>query len=138
MGRIFLADPALGAWVVKYGSNGALLWERQPGTSSNDSANDVAADRDGKVYAVGRLILEPGAAAPDHDAFVVSYDRRGDPLWEQRLRTATTFDEANGVATDKDGDIYVVGVTSGALAGANKGPTDAWVIKFEGGRHGHR
>lgn len=137
VGQIFLADPGLGAWVVKYGSNGTQLWERQPGTTSNDSANGVATDRDGKVYVVGRTIFAPEATLPDHDAFVAAFNRRGDLLWNQGPRT-TSFDEANGVATDKHGDIYVVGSTGGALGGANKGFGDAWVMKFKGGKHERR
>ncbi len=37
-----------------------------------------------------------------------------------------------GVATDTDGNVSVVGETSGALGGPNKGLVDAWVIKFDG------
>jgi beta-propeller repeat-containing protein len=66
---------------------------------------------------------------------VIKFDGDGHRLWTRQLGTSGS-DIANGVATDRDGNVYVVGYTEGALGAPTKGRLDAWVIKFDG--HGHR
>jgi stress-induced morphogen len=58
-------------------------------------------------------------------------DRR---LWSWQPGTSAD-DSANGLATDADGNVCVVGQTEGALGGPYKGNADGWVIKFDGGGH---
>ena len=53
----------------------------------------------------------------------------GRVLWSRQPGTSDG-DDTSGVATDTDGNVFVVGSTGGALGGANKGLTDAWVIKY--------
>jgi hypothetical protein len=49
--------------------------------------------------------------------------------WKRQLGTAD-IDEANGVATDGDGNVYIAGQTLGSLGGPNQGNSDAWVAKY--------
>ncbi|MEM7760415.1 MAG: SBBP repeat-containing protein, partial [Cyanobacteria bacterium P01_A01_bin.40] len=42
----------------------------------------------------------------------------------------TGIDQALGVATDGDGNVYIAGSTSGPLGGANQGSSDAWVARY--------
>ncbi len=58
----------------------------------------------------------------------------GRRLWSRQPGTSDD-DVALAVATDTDGNVYVVGYTLGALGGRNKGFFDAWVIKFDGDGH---
>jgi hypothetical protein len=109
------------AFVIKLGSDGHLLWRRQPGTSD---AQDVATDEDGNVYVVGGTCIRC-----DTDAWVTKYDGAGHPLWTRQPGTSG-FDRAYDVAIGGEGDVYVVGETEGALGGPNKGPDDTWVIKY--------
>jgi hypothetical protein len=114
---------------------GRRLWSRQPGTSSDDQAYSVATDTDGNVYVVGGTGGALGGANEGaFDAWVIKFDGGGRRLWSRQFGTNTT-DSATGVATDKNGDVYLVGYTFGALGGPNKGLSDAWVSKLDGDGH---
>lgn len=52
--------------------------------------------------------------------------------WSKQLGTYK-YDSSNGVATDSDGNVYISGDTTSALAGANQGYYDAWVAKYDSG-----
>ena len=111
---------------------GRRLWSRQPGTFADDSAADVATDKDGNVYVVGGTggaLVGPNQGRSD--AWVIKFDGDGHRLWSRQPGT-NADDFAFGVATDKDGNVYVVGGTDGALVGPRKGKGDPWVIKFDG------
>jgi Beta-propeller repeat len=123
------------AFVIKYDGDGHRLWARQPGTRLGDTANGVATDMDGNVYIAGgtEFVLRG-----DSDAFVAKYDRDGHRLWTQQPASGRP-DNALGVATDAEGNVYVVGATLGALGGPKNGDqhdADAFVIKYD--RDGHQ
>ncbi len=123
------------AFVIKYNGDGRRRWARQPGTSLGDTANGIATDVDGNVYIVGGT--EGALGGPnkgDFDAFITKYDRDGNRLWARQPGSGRP-DSALGVATDSEGNIYVVGGTEGALGGPNKGDGDAFVIKYDGDGH---
>jgi hypothetical protein len=125
-----LAGPNKGAsdaWVIKFDGDGDVLWSRQPGTSAGDSAQGVATDTDGNVSVVGQTFDALGV--PSQAAWVIKFDGDGDVLWS-RQPGDHHHDVAQGVATDMDGNVSVVGSTYGALGGPNKGEADAWVIKY--------
>ena len=123
------------AWVIKLDGNGHRLWSRQPGTSIDDIGYGVATDTDGNVYVVG---LTGGALGGPNkggdDPWLIKFDGDGHRLWSRQPGTST-YDIAYGVATDTDGNVYVVGETYGALGGPSKGLLDAWLIKFDGDGH---
>ncbi|MBK8176612.1 MAG: SBBP repeat-containing protein [Rhodospirillales bacterium] len=124
------------SFVITFEHDGTELWRRQPGTSAQDCAYAVATDVDGGVTVVGFTSGALGGTFKGgySDAFVIKYDRDGRTLWTRQPGT-TALDIANGVATDSDGNIFVVGETDGALGGTNKGHSDAFVIKYD--RDGH-
>jgi len=110
---------------------GVLMWTRQFGTSSNDQAFGVATDAEGNVYAAGYTFgaLE-GAGAGNADAFVRSYDREGSLRWTRQFGTSAD-DEAFGVATDAEGNVYAAGYTRGALEGPNAGGEDVFIRSYD-------
>jgi hypothetical protein len=132
------------AWVIKFDGDGRRLWSRQPGTSAGDIAQGVATDTDGNVYVVGSTGGALGGPNKgDADAFVIKFDGNGHRLWSRQPGAIVPppsdenpprhlVDAAYGVATDTDGNVYVVGSTEGPLGGSYKGSFDAWVIKFDG------
>lgn len=123
------------AFVVNYGPDGRTLWTRQPGTIEWDNAQGVATDPYGSIYLVGRTEFSLGGRNKGYDdAYVIKYDAHGRNQWRDQPGT-TGSDEATGVATDRYGNVFVVGNTAGPLGGTDKGFGDAFVISYD--RNGH-
>ena len=97
-------------FVVKYNSSGTKQWTRQLGSSSRDSANDVATDSSGNIYVTGTTYweLDGNTSAGKADLFVVKYNSSGTWQWTKQNGT-DRYDEARGVATDSSGNVYVTG-----------------------------
>jgi uncharacterized delta-60 repeat protein len=118
------------AWVAKYSPEGTLLWTKQLGTSEYDSSWGVATDSQGNVFISGAT---GGALAGSNkgyrDAWVAKYSPEGTLLWTKQLGSSE-YDSSWGVATDSQGNVFISGDTTGALAGSNKGDSDAWVAKY--------
>lgn len=123
------------AWVAKFDGAGNLVWSRQAGTVAFDSAFGVAADADGNVYAAGSTQGSfAGKLGGERDAFLIKYDSSGKERWRRQIGTGE-FDDGQAVATDSLGNVFLIGNTTGALAGPNRGSADAWVVKFDGSGH---
>lgn len=119
------------AWVAKHDNNGDQIWLRQFGTSTYEFSWDVDVDTQGNSYAVGWTLGDLGGKnAGSYDAWLVKYDTNGNQKWLQQFGTGGD-DQAFGVETDLDGNIYVVGYTDGNLKRTNAGSFDAWVVKFD-------
>lgn len=120
------------AWLAKFDADGNRQWLRQPGTSEADVANGIATDNAENVYAVGTTAgVLFGNQDKDEDAWIAKYDPTGTRLWARQFGTVTT-DSASGVATDSARGVYIVGDTSGPLAGKFLGGyDDAWVAKYD-------
>ena len=107
-------------------------WTRQFGPGM---ARSVAVDATGNVYVAGYTHISAGPGQPwRRDAFLRKYDRVGTPLWSREFGSmvATAIDEAASVAVDLEGNIYVAGITLGALRGqASAGDKDAFVRKYD-------
>ena len=119
-------------FVVKYNSSGTKQWTNQLGSSSRDSADDVATDSTGNIYVTGTTYseLDGNTSAGKADLFVVKYNSSGTHQWTKQLGT-DRYDEARGVATDSSGNVYVVGDTYGGLDGnTNAGNNDLFVVKY--------
>ena len=119
------------AWVAKYDTQGNLLWIEQLGTSEYDRSFEVATDHEGNLYITGETSGSfDNQNAGDNDAWVAKYDTQGNLLWTEQLGTSQS-DISFGVATDKDGNLYITGSTWGSFDGQNAGDNDAWVAKYD-------
>jgi uncharacterized delta-60 repeat protein len=119
-------------FVVKYNASGTKQWTNQLGSSSRDSANDIATDSSGNIYVTGTTYweLDGNTSAGKADLFVVKYNSSGTHQWTNQLGT-DRYDEARGVATDSSGNVYVTGYTEGGLDGnTNAGKADLFVVKY--------
>ncbi len=119
-------------FVAKYNFAGLKQWTRQLGMASDDYAQSLATDANGKVYAAGYTLsgLDGATNAGGEDLFVVKYDSAGAKQWTRQLGTAAS-DRAWGVATDVSGNVYVAGSTRGGLDGnATAGFFDLFVVKY--------
>ena len=130
-----LGGPNAGGYdtfLSRYDGAGTLAWTRQLGTGSADYSLGVALDADGNVYITGRTsgdLGEPNAGYGD--AFLSKYDGAGTLAWTRQPGTGS-YDASFGVAVDPDGNVYIVGITSGDLGGPNAGYNDAFLSKYDG------
>ena len=118
-------------WVAKYNKLGSKLWVKQFGTTAEDVANEIALDKQGNIYLVGNTSGSLGNSylGGETDIFVAKLDRSGQLLWT--LQNGTSGDDnAEGIAVDKNGNIYTTGYTNGDWGGTNQGSEDSWLVKY--------
>lgn len=131
LGTLVEGAPGYGdAFVSKYDYEGAEIWTRQFGTSSEDRADAIAVDAAGNVLVAGHTYgtLE-GTRQGRSDAFVRRYTADGDPDWTSQFGTAAE-DEAHAVVVDSRGNVLVAGITRGSLEGEAFGQEDVFVRKY--------
>jgi hypothetical protein len=118
-------------FVVKYNSSGTEQWTKQLGTSNLDFAEAIATDSSDNVYVTGGTEGSlDGTNAGSRDLLLVKYNSSGSKQWTKQLGTSS-YDMANGVATDSSGNVYVTGYTSGGLDGnTSAGEDDLFVVKY--------
>jgi hypothetical protein len=107
------------AFVATYDTNGSYLWSRSFGGTSNDEARCVTIDDDGNVIVSGFFagsadfgggtLSSAGAAA----SFLAKYTSTGTYVWS-RATTGTGTAVGNGVDTDDDGNVLLVGQFNGS------------------------
>ena len=89
------------------------------GSYSAESANAIEVDGAGNTYIVGKyrntVDFDPGAGAflmtaqGESDIFILKLDQNGQFLWSKSIG-GTSFDYANDVKIDGNGDIFITGV----------------------------
>ncbi len=111
-----LCCDSLDSFLLKFNSNGSLLWQRKWLVNTSYfayfSTNRVVADASGNVYVSG---YTHGNAAGDPlfgdlDAALMKFDTNGNLLWQRRWGGNST-DYAAGIALAPSGEVYVVGST---------------------------
>ena len=119
------------AYLVKYDSSGNLVWTRQFAQASEDYSYGVSADSLGNVFIAGYTFGNLGGPnSGGRDAFVTKYDVNGSRIWTRQL--GSTWDDwATGLSADGLGNVYLTGITDGALAGSSSGGRDAFLTKYD-------
>jgi hypothetical protein len=110
------------AYLRKYSASGAVRWTRQIDLGGTDSATSVAS-HGGSVYLLGTY------AANNQDIFIYKYTKAGRLVWKRFVETPKP-DNAPAIAVDNQGNVYIAGLTEGALRGSNQGCNDAFVRKY--------
>ncbi len=126
-GHVATASSGQEAYLAKFSTNGALLWDRQFGTSGDDISRGTAADALGNVFVAG-YVTERTANA--QVGYVRKYNTDGTLQWDRQF-PGGGYAEATSVATDGSGNAYVTGRTTGSVAGPNAGETDSFVSKYD-------
>ena len=114
------------AFLRMYGAGGEEVWTRQFGSPEPDSASGVAVDGEGNVYVAGGTggVLPGQVSAGSGDAFLRKYGPGGTELWTRQFGYPDSSDDADGVAVDAEGNVYVTGSTDstpeGRMDGAEK------------------
>jgi hypothetical protein len=118
------------AYVAKFDTGGNRLWVRQLGTSEDEYSDSVATDLVGNVYLGGRTHGDLyGANAGGDDVFVTKFDPDGNLLWGRQVGT-TAGEGGVDVATDRQGNVFFAGDTTGSLGGPLAGVYDSFVGKY--------
>lgn len=123
---------------AKYDPNGSELWSAiYP--AGTEGAKDIAADRSGNAYVVGGDYFNER-----HHSVLVKYGPDGDELWAATYKGAGDgYNEAEAVALDDDGNIYVCGIvevnypdTDYVTIKYNRFGNRQWVATYDGPAHG--
>lgn len=141
-GNVFIAGDTAGSlgghnsgetdsFVGKYDPQGTLQWVVQAGSTKREWASEVATDKRGNVYLAGTTEGNfSGQSAGNVDAFVCKYAPNGDLLWSCQIGSSNA-DEANGLAVDDWGNVYITGLTQGNLAAPATGWDAIFVSKID-------
>lgn len=94
--------------VLKYDTNGTLLWSRSYNGPANGSdlfgGTSLALDAAGTAYVCGTS----WGGASSYDSLVLAYATDGSLLWEDRHDgPASAFDDSYAIAADGAGSVYV-------------------------------
>ncbi|MFH1228488.1 MAG: SBBP repeat-containing protein [Planctomycetota bacterium] len=114
-------------FVIKYNSQGTLLWQKNWGGLGNDSGNAIAVSQFGDVYVAGST--EGFGVVSTTDVFVLKYTTNGILSW-QKTWGGNGQDIAYDIALDEllsHNRIYVTGSTDSFGAGNN----DAFLLSYD-------
>ncbi|MFI5151469.1 MAG: gliding motility-associated C-terminal domain-containing protein [Bacteroidia bacterium] len=105
-------------FLVKYDTNGNMLWARSAGGTNGDIGHGVATDASGNVFITGyfeipsitfgTITLTNTGLLNAGDVFIAKYDASGNVLWAERAG-GPQGDQGAGVATDAAGNVFVCG-----------------------------
>ena len=118
----------------------SFSWAKSIGGGFNDDGNAIATDSAGNVYVIGTYygsitIGSTALTSSNYDAFVAKYDTSGTFQWARSIGGGST-DMGYGIATDSNGNVYVIGtytgsVTIGLTALNGAGSYDVFVAKYD-------
>ena len=127
------------AIIVKYDTQGNVLWKKNFGASKNDYYYSVAVASDGYVavgesYRFGTGDWEGVTSKGNPDAIIVKYDFQGNVLWKKTFGGGYG-DCYNSVVAASDGYVvvgYSEGIGTGDWTGVSgNGSSDAIIVKYD-------
>ena len=132
---------------VKYNSSGQEQWVARyngPG-NSGDGANAIAVDGSGNIYVTGSSYNLDLDIKDDWDYATVKYNSEGQEQWVARYNgPGNSSDEANAIAVDGSGNVYVTGSSVGSgtsfdymTVKYNSEGQEQWVARYNGPGNGN-
>jgi len=128
---------------ISYAQTPTWVWAKRAGGSSYDYGYCIHTDPGGNIYVAGAFSsgsITFGSNTFNNygqdDIFVVKYDPSGNVLWA-RHAGGSSVDDANGITTDLNGNVYVTGyflsstITFGSTTLTNAGSSDLFVVKYD-------
>lgn len=102
-------------------STGDVQWQKQYSSGYLDRPREAASDANGNIYLCGAT--RANGTVP-YQAFVAKLDSSGTILWQKTLTSATSNVEANGIAIDGVGNVYVTGYVTNSTS-------DVLLVKYD-------
>lgn len=130
-------------FLTKFDAIGTNVFVRQLGASeawASTFATSTATDTSGNIYIAGYTSggLDGNTVTGSNDFFLTKYDAGGAKVYTKQIGTMQVNGvfgadtEATSVATDKSGNVYVVGFTDGGLDGNTlTGTQDFFLTKYD-------
>ena len=129
-------------FLAKYTLDGDLIWAKRAGGWDNEKTRGITLDNDSNVYICGYIhsyanfdnITVNGHG--NTDAYVAKYNKDGDCQWV-RVMGGPERDEAQGIVSDGDGNVYVTGMYKNAAVFGNQTIytpddfMDQFLVKFD-------
>ncbi|MBC8374570.1 MAG: T9SS type A sorting domain-containing protein [FCB group bacterium] len=96
--------------IIKYLPDGSEAWITRSEAGNNwDVASGMEIDPEGNIYVTGTSII----SETDRDFVTIKYSPEGDEIWMTSFsETENSWDEADCIALDADGNVYVGGTSS--------------------------
>ena len=134
-------------FLVKFTTNGNVLWAKSFGGSGVDYAHDLNIGNDGNIVLSGSftsptitfgnitLTIAESSATYMYDMYVAKFDADGNVLWAQSAG-GNQVDHGNGNCIDNN-NIYVTGgfgspaIAFGDVTLSNSGKSDMFVVKYD-------
>ena len=110
--------------VVKLNSDGEIIWQKQYGTDSTETAGNIVVDTNGDIYITGttRGVMGSESKGQD-DCFILHLDNDGNQLNVLQFGTSGN-DSGHGITIGQNSNIYICGATDGNMASKNSGKLD--------------
>lgn len=100
-------DGSMDALLVKFDSDGTMLWHKTIGGNGWDGFLNIILDKSGNFYAVGFT----GSTNGIYDGLIVKLDSDGNILWNKTVG-GTTDDRLHDIVIDSNNNLYVTGYTN--------------------------
>jgi len=110
-------------FLLKYNSNGSLLWNTTWGGADNDWGYGIAVDSNNNIFITGSTY---SYGAGYDDVFLLKYNSNGSLLWNTTWGGAVDNDWGYGIAVDSNNNIFITGYTYSYGAGG----IDVFLLKY--------
>ncbi len=130
------------ACIVKYDTNGNVVWAKTAGGSSSDGGESIAIDSNGDVYVCGNMasatIMFDAITLTNlgnSDSFIVKFNSNGTALWA-RIIGGASDDGSFDIQIDNNNNPYVLGyyysptINFGTTVITNAGDRDFYIAKY--------
>lgn len=133
-------------FIAKYDTAGTFIWARSFGGPAPDWGFDIAVDNSDNLIVTGSFLVftdfDPSAGVAmintmggSPDIFLAKYDANGNYIWAKNAGS-NSLDEGYALDVDRQGNIFLTGVTGAAatfdnINVGNNGANDFFIAKYD-------
>jgi hypothetical protein len=135
-------------FIVKYDSNGNVLWAKKAGGSYKDYSTDITIDTSQNIFISGcfrsptiafGITLLTNVSTNLESSFIAKYDLYGNILWAKSSGGSNGLDYSKSISSDVNGNVYLTGnsdrqtITFGSTTLNNSGfnGDDVYIVKYD-------